>query len=294
VAAASLFYGETGSLIVRALVSRGLGDEETELEAIGAVLARTPAMDAPTELMFGAAGYLLGLGLLLDGPTATGVPASCRPDVVRTGRTVLDRLWQRLDARPAMADCAEQGYLGQAHGWAGPLLASIRWCSLTGTASPDSLAPRLDELADLGTPGPGGIRWPMHAAAPRGPFRPGWCNGTAGLLHLWLEAAALTGRSDLEALAERTAESVAIAEPVGYGLCCGAGGMAYALLAAHRQTGEQRWLSAARRLASADPASRPADPAQQSSLYAGRLGAALLVRELTAPDLASVPLFGRA
>ena len=294
VAAESLFYGEIGSLVVRALVSRALGDEETELDTIGSVLARTPAADAPTELMFGASGYLLGLGLLLDGPTASGVPTQCRPEVVRTGRAVLERLWQRLDALPAMVDSAEQGYLGQAHGWAGRLLASIRWCALTGTASPDSLERRLDELADLGRPGPSGIRWPMHAAAPRGPFRPGWCNGTAGLLHLWLEAAALTGRPDLTALAERSAEAVTVAEPVGYGLCCGAGGMAYALLAAHRKSGEQRWLSAARRLAAADPTARPVDPAQHSSLYAGRLGAALLVRELADPDLASAPVFGRA
>ena len=121
---------------------------------------------------------------------------------------------------------------------------------------------------------------------------PGWCNGGAGFVHLWLEADAVIGGRRFLELATAAASGVWQDRGVAWDLCCGRAGGAYALLALHRRTGRRVWLERARELggqavraARADSSSRP------WSLYRGLPGIAVLADELDRPADARMPLF---
>src|ERR1051325_4714584 len=120
---------------------------------------------------------------------------------------------------------------------------------------------------------------------------PGWCNGSAGFVHLFL-----AGRSLFEApryleLAEGAAwnawEDV---QDEAYDLCCGDAGRSYALLAIHRVTGEDAWLQRAVRLAER-AVDTVASTGDSPALYNGTIAPALLYSEIEQPYVARMPLF---
>src|SRR6202044_3946825 len=79
-------------------------------------------------------------------------------------------------------------FWGVAHGWAGILLATLRWCSVAGSTPPVSAQHTLEQLAPLGTRSPQGTRW----IGPSDPQLPAaWCHGSTGYVHLWLTAASV-------------------------------------------------------------------------------------------------------
>ena len=113
-----------------------------------------------------------------------------------------------------------------------------------------------------------GMRWP-HSLDPRLPERrtylPGWCNGSAGFVHLWTLAASVTGDAAYDELAERSAWSTwEQASDTLATICCGLAGMSYALLRRDRAAPGGGWFARAAALASraarvvaADPPSLP-------------------------------------
>jgi hypothetical protein len=126
---------------------------------------------------------------------------------------------------------------------------------------------------------------------------PGWCNGSAGFVHLWT-AAHTAFRDDRWAdLAERAGWDAYLTPGIAQ-LCCGLAGQAYALLELYRHTGERRWLTAAAELAvraAADvtPVRDGSDGRYiPGSLHKGELGVAVLAADLARPETASMPFFG--
>ena len=140
-----------------------------------------------------------------------------------------------------------------------------------------------------------GMRWPREVALPASENALGasWCNGAAGLVHLWLAAERLLGDTRFGRLAEAAAWTAYDAPDAGGDLCCGAAGRAYALLAVHRQLGGGAWLD--RGIALAERAARAVrrDPLRRDSLYKGEVGVAVLAADLGRPDWAAMPLFER-
>jgi serine/threonine-protein kinase len=182
-----------------------------------------------------------------------------------------------------------------AHGWAGYLYASLRWCRTTGTPWPGRLAERLAELADCAEPWRRGLRWRWYGGE-TGERRddgmmPGWCNGSAGFVHLFTLAHKVTAEPLYRRLAEGAAWN-AWEAPDGIGsLCCGLAGRAYALLNLHRHGGGADWLARARELAEGAAADLAWAEESPDSLYRGEVGPAVLAADLVRPEWAAMPFF---
>jgi hypothetical protein len=90
-------------------------------------------------------------------------------------------------------------------------------------------------------------------------------------------------------VAARAALSAASSASTVGTLCCGQGGIGYALLALHRLTGSQAWLQQARAAAQRAAADR-SRLLPRDALFKGALGVALLAEDLENPARAAMPL----
>ncbi len=205
------------------------------------------------------------------------------PDLLDFGNALLADLWRELDAEPPVAFSEN---LGMAHGWAGYLYATLRWCRSAGTVRPDSLKARLAELGEEARPWGRGLRWPWGKSS-----MPGWCNGSAGFVHLWTHAHRELGDPAFAALAEGAAWNAWESSEGGGSLCCGLAGRAYALLSLHRHGGGREWLDRARLLADRAALEIERTSEREDSLYKGRIGVALLAADLARPETAAMPFF---
>ena len=288
----ALYHSPTGLHAIKALIGHAADDDAAQIDGLaGFVNAAQPPCDN-IDLTLGTSGVLLGAALLDE-----AMPG--HPDVRALGARLLADIWDRLDAMPALAEETSFSFTGIAHGSAGVLYAVLSWCRISGTPLPATLPQRLHQLADLAEGWEDGVRWPEHirSASNHDPtFSTGWCNGTAGMIHLWTRAHEMLRDARFLNLAEGAARTViAVPEPIGQ-LCCGRPGQAYAMLNLHKHTGERRWLDHAHEFAelSYRLSPLPSDsetPALHYALYKGPLGAALLSADLEMPSEASMPMF---
>lgn len=283
-------FTAAGLLLVEAHVAQATG-QWSRMPAIIRQFGALPVAGEPRiELGQGIAGVLLGTVLLLE----------CAPPELVTARRHLGQvgqsLAQRLDASLPALDHFPVGpgplqNAGMVHGWGGVLYALLRWCRVAGTAPTPALARALGVLGRLAEPRGSGVQFPHVTGTGSHHDIPGWCNGPAGLVHLWILAAQATGQRRYEALAERCGWSAWEAADTMPDLCCGLTGRSYALLALYRATGEPTWLDRARRLQHRTARSFPRGASGTLSLYKGALGAALLAQELELPARSCHPLF---
>jgi eukaryotic-like serine/threonine-protein kinase len=130
---------------------------------------------------------------------------------------------------------------------------------------------------------------------------PGWCNGTAGYVHVWVLAHQTFGDERYLQLAERAGQNT-FEEPNSIGgLCCGLAGRAYGLLCLYKYTQEEKWLIRAKQLAERALAydncflvrldRRSALERRRHSLYKGELGLAVLLADLSSANESSMPFF---
>jgi serine/threonine-protein kinase len=119
----------------------------------------------------------------------------------------------------------------------------------------------------------------------------GWCNGSAGFVHVWLAAAeSLDG--EFRELAEQCAwHAWEDNSADDLTLCCGVAGRAYALLAWYRDCGDASWLRRASDLVAEVTAALPRSTDLDPALLKGHLSLALIERELDHPHFARMPLF---
>ncbi|HEX3553828.1 MAG TPA: lanthionine synthetase LanC family protein [Thermoanaerobaculia bacterium] len=290
----SPYHTANGLFCVQALVSHACGDAGAQREAIAAFLAGAQEPCDNPDLTLGRSGVLLAASLLLD--TLTGEASSdLRRELTALGDGLLAGLWSELDAQPPIARCDRLANLGIAHGWAGYLYATLRWCRSAGTSHPVRLAERLAELATTAQPWGRGLRWPWYGVE-EGHRRnagsmPGWCNGSAGFVFLWTLAHRELGDPAFRALAEGAAWNAWESLEGGGSLCCGLGGRAYALLNLHRHGGGPEWLARARALANRAALDVERASEREDSLYKGAVGVALLAADLARPETAAMPFF---
>ena len=203
--------GRGGVLVARALDRRAA---PRAANAYAALVRRAPRVRA--ELIEGMAGLLVGATIILRQVEHAGVrraggqladdiarPPRAAQGEARLGRERRDRLRARLGRRALRAPRVE------------PRVGR-------GRADPrDRRAARA----------PPRVGW--RAIAPA--MRASWCAGAAGAAMLWSHAYDCTGERAFLVGARRAARAAdgAVA-PAHRHLCCGAGGVAYALLALHR------------------------------------------------------------
>ena len=285
----SPYHTATGIHCVRAMIAHALGDPGSRREATAAFLAAAGGSCLNPDLTLGRSGLLLAAALLLD---LTDEPP---PELAARGRTLLAGLWEELAELPPIADCAERPNLGMAHGWAGYLYASLRWCRAAGSPLPDGLPERLAELSDQARHWGRGRRWRWYAESGGDVgSMPGWCNGSAGFVFLWTLAHRTLGEERYLRLAEGAAWNAWEAPDAHGSLCCGLAGRAYALLNLHKHGGGEAWLARARDLAQQAAAAMDRGDrgsAAPDSLYKGAVGVAALAADLARPADAVMPFF---
>ena len=291
----SLFHTAAGIHAVEALIAQARGDAAAHGLAVGAFLraADGPEDEPGLDVTLGRAGVVLACDSLLgclpyDGKANGEIGQELR----EMGRKRLRQIWRRLDGFAPIAESRELSVLGIAHGWAGLLYATLRWCAALGDPPPSGLAERLDQLATCAEPAGRGLQWKWdlaHSAGqPGGETAPGWCNGSAGYVYLWTQADRAMKEPRYLALAEGAAWNAWETRHSIGNLCCGMAGQAYSLLNLYRHTGEAVWLVRARELLRM---ASPAEDDRPESLYKGVLGLLVLEGDLERPEQARMPMF---
>jgi hypothetical protein len=277
----------SGPPLVEAWIAHARGDQRGFIQATERFVATASSPCRRLDLTLGRSGVLWAAADLAARGQA--------PLVEDLGSRTLETIWEELDRHPEIAAARALPNLGVAHGWAGYLYATARWCRAVGAPLPPEFGRRLSELRDLAIPSGRGCRWQWDGAeAALGEIAsmPGWCNGSAGLLHLFTLTAEMGVDAQSAAVAEAAAWNTWEAEGAGFDLCCGLAGRAYALLNFAQRLGGAPWLGKARQLAERAARACAADRTAPIGLYRGTLGVALLQAEIEQPDRAAMPFFG--
>jgi serine/threonine-protein kinase len=235
---------------------------------------------------------LLAASMLLDTLRAGEEETARR--LRELGDGLVRDLWIEIAEQPPVVRAkGSWANLGMAHGWAGYLYATLRWCRSAGSPRPAGLEERLAELAGCARSWGRGLRWPWRdSGAGPGSHMPGWCNGSAGFVPLWTLASKELNDPSWMAFAEGAAWNSWEASDRNASLCCGLAGRAYALLDFWRHTREQIWLERARDLAETAAVEIVRFSEAADSLYKGELGVAALIADLAKPEMAAQPFFG--
>jgi serine/threonine-protein kinase len=294
----SLYHTQSGVHVVRALIARAMSDLVTMRHATAAFIATSGRRGPEIDLTLGRAGILLGCALLLEADPKS--PLVDTAALSQFGDRVARDIWTRVGGLPRIGDTSLFESLGIAHGWAGLLYATLRWRLARRQPLDTGFRSRFDQLAELAEPDGRGAHWRWYDngrkdAANHG-YMGGWCNGSAGFVHLWQAAASAFGAAEFADLALAAGWNAWEDSPEDSDdLCCGLPGRAYALLSLYRMTGDEAWYRRALTLADrAMTVARDVGPDWVSTcfnLYKSGLGAVLLVAELDRPELARMPLF---
>jgi len=281
----ALYHTATGIHAARALIAQTQSFEGLRDEAVASFLQAAADPGPNQDLTLGRSGLLLGGALLLD----LLPEGERRRDLAAWGEELRRGLWEELEGEPPIRDEDPAVNLGLAHGWAGHLYAALRWSRSAGAGLPERFVERLADLAACARPWGRGLRWRWHGM--EAATMPGWCNGSAGHLFLWTQAAEMLREPRWRDLAERTAWNTWESPDTVTSLCCGLAGRAYALLSLWRKGGGPEWLARARTLANRAARAAAQSDETPDSLYKGAMGVAVLAADLAKPEQAAMPLF---
>jgi serine/threonine-protein kinase len=302
----SLHHMVNGVYFVRALVSHAFGDPVTEQAAIEAFVMASQVETDNLDITLGRSSVLHGCSLLVE--KSRNSRNLDLTSLREFGDHVMDGIWKEVSEFAPLHKSQEMSFLGMAHGWAGVLFATLRWCRLraeldkveVSTLLHENVSHRLTELAQWGLPAGRGLVWSWQNelggdfASGNNGFMPGWCNGNAGHVFLWTEAYKVFGEQRYLELARKAAWGVWEQPSSFNNLCCGATGSAYAMLNLYRVTEDKDWLMRARQYAhrvvtTEEPPSE--HETDVNSLYKGEIGAMVLLDDLVDPKAARMPLF---
>jgi eukaryotic-like serine/threonine-protein kinase len=289
----ALYHSAAGVFAVQALIGHAMGDVVSRQAGIQSFIEASTPLAENIDLTLGRASTLLGCSLLLE--VAPKIEYLDERPLLVFGDEVFNDIWRQVDQFAPIREERKLRYLGIAHGWAGVLYAAMRWCRSANRPFPDSLEEWLRQLAELAQIERRGARWKVklrrHSAGRADDYMPGWCNGSAGHVFLWMLAYRAFADSAYLDLAEKAAWNGLEAPDDIDSLCCGLAGRAYGLLNVYKHTGEKRWLIGAQDLAARALAITDTSDALYHCLYKGGLGLAVLCADLARPDSSSMPLF---
>jgi serine/threonine-protein kinase len=294
----SVYHTRVGIEYLQAVLAAGTVQPGELRRRIARVIRAAKPPTRASDLLTGRAGSLLLASWLVE--LARDVPAA-RGKILAFGSALEREILRRISGLGSVGRSRQLANLGIAHGWAGILFAVLRWRETTDRPVPELVQSRLAQLAAEGRPHGRSIRWPWRDAPRSGgtllSYMPGWCNGSAGMVHLWTLASRLLHEPRYGALAERAALDAWESHSPEWHLCCGTAGQAYALLEVYRHSGDRKWADRAKTLAEraatlAWEGSRAAPGPHTHSLFRGDLGLALLIADLDRPEEAAFPLFG--
>ena len=227
----SYLFGRAGQYWVQARVARGTRRERAVRSYVAAARVRT----GQTDFTSGTAGLLSGAMLILsDGVAPQGIDRELEIIVRSLRRSLTARLRDRVRRgwRPHDA-------MRFAHGWSGILHALLSERAWREQPVPAWIRVALLDLAGVWSP----------TSAPKPNLVASWCNGAAGATLLWSKAFRTTGERRFLIAARQAARTAVSAVGAHTDLCCGSGGVAYALLAVDRVDPGHGWRDRACELA---------------------------------------------
>ncbi|HTU31913.1 MAG TPA: LanC-like protein [Solirubrobacteraceae bacterium] len=269
----SLLFGESGILIACEAITANDGpDRQDELAATIATNARNETR----ELCWGSPGTMIAAEAMWR---RTGDPRW--RELWRDSALWLIEQWEDpVWVQDMYGDSSR--YVGAGHGFASNASVLLSGLDLLGEEGDDLAERIITTTAGLAQRDGPLAQWPALADAEieRRPVQ--WCHGAPGIVTA-LASAPADWRIDglLAAGAELTWRAGPLCK--GVGLCHGTAGNAYALLALHHRTGDERWLERARAFAmdaAADVTAWRARHGQgRFTLFTGDLGVALLLAD---------------
>lgn len=298
--ACSILHRQSGIHYVHALVCHARGDLPGLLEQSEAFLASSINSTDVVDVALGTGGVLLALTTLLSATTAaTQIDTRELRAAVECRFHELARV---LDFQKPPGLVARQPF-SFAHGWVGVLYALMRAATVLGGFPSDDISERIQSRLRQMTMS---LKSPKEEVEEDAPefygdhnsiefnWIPGWCNGSAGVIPLFLLAHRMFGEKIYLEDAEWAATHTALHPDTEGHLCCGVAGRVFALLQMYRDTGGSRWLDQARGLARhlIEPQIPEESMDRTYSLFWGPLGSALALEELQAPEQAVMPIFG--
>jgi len=295
----SVYHSATGIHYVRALIADAMGDFVTCQGAITEFIRAAEEETDMLDIFAGKAGLLLSSAQLLEACSSPGNSVDVAA-LKALGESLFEAIVMYVSSLDEIRSDDRLRYLGIAHGWAGLLFALLRWCRACMARVPEGIRRRLSELISCGQSVGEGWRWPIkNLQNKRSPAdMAGWCNGSAGYVHLFcLAYAMLREESYLETAVRAGTDAWLNIEPQsrGYSLCCGDIGRSYALLELYKSTGDARWLERAYKLFHRAAAQLGLDnntlAIESQSLYKGAVGLGTLAFDLQDPSLAKMPMF---
>jgi serine/threonine-protein kinase len=288
----ALYHTTSGVHCVQGLISQAMGDAASARAAAQQFVAAARQPCTNLDLTLGQSSLVIGCAALRE--ALADSPGSDPTGLTELGQETVQRIWSQLDGYGTLNEGSELTWMGIAHGWAGILYATLRWCLASGTPLPPAFPDRLEQLAGCAEPAGRGLCWPRLSRRGAGAREPwsGWCHGSAGYVFLWTLAYQATGAAEWLRLAQGAAwHAWEDTGPNGHSLCCGVAGRGYALLNMYRCTGDPAWLDRARELGQRAAASVATGEPMPYSLYKGTVGVALLAADLEQPASACMPLF---
>ena len=294
----SFIGGMAGPLVVLAK----LGETDTVVQCVKQLLALMPialSNDVPDEVLFGRAGYLNGLTLVLH-QSGDKLSPDLVEDVKSAVKVVCNKILQSGRRYAAQTGCQaplwwqwhDKEYLGAAHGVGGILNALIK-ANLSAETMAKEVKPTLDHLINL-------------------QFRSGnfpsslgrsqltdklvhWCHGAPGIVHLLLDAYSVLGDRKYLEKAEACGSVIWSRGLLrkGLSICHGVSGNAYSFLHLWQVTSNPKYLHRAAAFISwcfgyRDEKMQPPD--RPLSLFEGMAGPLYLFSDvLRSPKLAKFP-----
>jgi len=284
----SLYHTAAGVHFVQSMISHAMGESQSLGHSLTGFMTAAIQPCEQVDLTLGRSGMLTGCALLWENIPLTDASPQ-RAELKKTGDQLLHELWAVLDSYPPL-QADQTAYFGIAHGWAGFLYATARWCKASGTTVPANFHTRVDQLLGRAVTEGSCMRWPLTNG--QGVSWTGWCHGSAGYTFLWTSLYQLTGDPQFVDTAEKTARHFLSApSPANGSLCCGTAGEVYALLNLYRTTADPAWLKKARQRTEFAQQNIHASSMRANSLYKGDVGLGLLFAEIEQPELARMPVF---
>jgi serine/threonine-protein kinase len=291
----SHYHARPGIHLVRALIDEAGGDTAGRDAAMAEFLQSVESESClERDLTLGRSGTVLACATLLEMLSDDRTPLSQRLRDAAAER--LRNLWSEVVDFEPLPIGRQWSNLGVAHGWAGLMYVTLRWQALTGAALPSEFGERMTQLLDCARPTGRGIEWPWRHGGDQDSeaSMPGWCNGSAGMVHVACLARTVLDDESYLSAADAAAWHVWDGGDGPIDLCCGFAGRAYALLELFRHTDDPKLLQRAKALALRAVRVAPQLHSTEHpphSLYKGELGLAALISDLEDPQEATMPLF---
>jgi serine/threonine-protein kinase len=289
VGSTSMYHTPSGVFLVQALISKELGNYNTYYRSVINFLNAIAQPCENLDLTLGKSASLTACAILLENLLEVG--GDLKNELLATGNNIMQSIWEIVDGYDFIGKESQVQYNGIAHGWAGIVYATVKWCAIAAQPVPTCFFNRVDQLLAAGVHEEDLMRW--NLTADNKVSWPGWCHGSAGYTFLWTALYRFTSDEKYIMVAEKTAKHFMTGGHEGgvCNLCCGAAGECYALLSLYNATQNEFYFMEAKQLAKKLLPQVYTGQMRNNSLYKGDVGIGVLLTELNHPKFARMPLF---